>query len=228
MAYRNDHLSDDVRGGTRTHHCAHSLLHWLVVVSVSVLTGCATSRSTSRALASGASDAYEQSSADPIAAAFRAGMEAGLNAYAEHYLDNDFPYYNWSTPLVQRTWMPPRITGGVFYPGHMAEVLITPGAWKREYAAPISSRRGVSAQRQYLRERPAGDFEDDGPPDGPFPSAGSSAATPLRPWRYSTTAVPAQNSVPGLPPAHLQRGEAEEPSLEPQTRSQHPRERSTP
>ena len=218
MAYRNHDLSDDVWVGTMTHRRPHRLLHWLILVGVCVLTGCASMRSASRVVTPTASNPDEQTSHDPIAVAFRAGMEAGLHAYAGHYLDNDFPYYNWSTPLMQRTWMPPRITGGVFYPGHMAEVLITPGAWKREYAAPIASHRGVSEQRRYLRERPAGELEDDGPPDGPFPSVGTSFTTPVRPSRYSTSAVPADASVPDPPLPHLRRRDAQNPAPEQQTR----------
>ncbi len=221
MAYRSSHhASATGQVALVTHRLLYHLLLWFVCIGVCIFTGCASTRSASRVAPPNAPDADEQSPRDPIAAAFRAGMEAGLNAYAEHYLDNDFPYYNWSTPLVQRTWMPPRITGGVFYPGHMAEVLITPGAWKREYAAPLSSRRGVSEQRQYLRERPAGALEDDGPPDGPFPFAGSGGATPLRPSRYSTSTVPAEAPVSSLPPPppQLQRGDAQERLLEPQTR----------
>lgn len=210
MAYRNHDPSDTVRVCTTADHLLRHLFQWLVLVGVCVLTGCASTRSGSRVVTSTGSNLDEQTAPDPLAAAFRAGMEAGLNAYAEHYLDNDFPYYNWSTPLVQRTWMPPRITGGVFYPGHMAEVLITPGAWKREYAAPISSHRGVSESRRYLRERLAGAFEDDGPPDGPFPFAGSNVAMPPRPSRYSTSVSPVQVPVPDQPPIPLQSGSVQE------------------
>ena len=191
------------------------LCSWFIVISVCLLTGCASTRTGSRSVAS---DSGGPNAADPIATAFRAGMHAGLNAYAEHYLDNDFPYYNWHSPLVQRTWMPPIITGGILYPGHMADIVTLPGAWKREYAAPISSRRGVSDQRQFLRERPTGDAEENGPPDGPFPSVPGSDGTRLQPSRYSTSVVPTERPVLGLTPQQLQHHDAQESTLEQQLR----------
>lgn len=193
----------------------HDLCAWFLVIGVCLLTGCASTRTGSRSMAS---DPDGPNAADPIAAAFRAGMHAGLNAYAEQYLDNDFPYYNWHSPLVQRTWMPPIITGGILYPGHMADIVTLPGAWKREYAAPISSRRGVSDQGRVLRERPAGDVEADGPADGPFPSPAHSVATPQRPSRYATPVFPAETPGPDLPQPPLRRRDPHESALEPQTR----------
>jgi hypothetical protein len=193
----------------------HAIRSWLVVIGLCLFIGCASTRTVSRSVAS---DPDGPNAVDPIAAAFRAGMHAGLNAYAEHYLDNDFPYYNWHSPLVQRTWMPPIITGGILYPGHMADIVTLPGAWKREYAAPISSRRGVSEQRPFLRERPTGDVEADGPADGPFPSPAHSVATPQRPSRYSTPVFPAETPVLALPQPPLQRRDPQESALEPQTR----------
>ena len=68
-------------------------------------------------------------------------MDAALRGYQEQMLDNDFPYRNWSPPLVQRLWVPPRITGGVFIPGHMDDVIVKPGAWKREFSAPLSTHQ---------------------------------------------------------------------------------------
>jgi hypothetical protein len=96
------------------------------------------------------------SAADRYEEAYRAGMEAALRGYQEHYLDNDFPYANWSPPLVQRTWIPPRIVGGVFIPGHMDDVIIKPGAWKREFAAPLTTHRPLSYTRPYAHDRAVG------------------------------------------------------------------------
>lgn len=93
-------------------------------------------------------DVYEQ--------AYRAGMQAALSAYQEQYLENDFPYHNWSAPLVQRVWVPPTIQHGLFIPGHMEEVIIKPGAWKREFAAPLSSHQPSSDTRPYTRDHRLG------------------------------------------------------------------------
>jgi hypothetical protein len=93
---------------------------------------------------------------EALQAAYRAGMDAALRGYQEQMLDNDFPYRNWSPPLVQRLWVPPRITGGVFIPGHTDEVIIKPGAWKREFSAPLSTHQPLSQTRPYTRERVVG------------------------------------------------------------------------
>ena len=65
--------------------------------------------------------------ADVQTDAFQAGVRAALESYATQYLDNDFPYYNWHAPLVQQTWIPPQISGGVLIPGHLEYLTITPG-----------------------------------------------------------------------------------------------------
>lgn len=208
MDYRQSNTSCPDVSHAREQRMRRDLYSWFLVISVCLLTGCASTRTGSR---SGSSDPDGSNTADPIAAAFRAGMEAGLNAYAEHYLDNDFPYYNWHSPLVQRTWMPPIITGGILYPGHMADIITLPGAWKREYAAPIASRRGVSEQRRLLHERPAGDAEENGPPDGPFPAVRRSDGRQLQPSRYSTSAVSAPASSPDTPSTALPQPPTQDP-----------------
>lgn len=102
--------------------------------------------------------------ADVQTAAFQAGVRAALESYATQYLDNDFPYYNWHAPLVQQTWIPPQISGGVLIPGHLEYMTITPGAYKREFAAPLSSQRSLMDQRPYVREHPLGWAEPAPPP----------------------------------------------------------------
>jgi hypothetical protein len=82
---------------------------------------------------------------DVRAEAFQAGVRATLESYATQYLDNDFPYYNWHAPLVQQTWIPPQISGGVLIPGHLEYVTITPGAYARAFAAPLTSQRSQSS-----------------------------------------------------------------------------------
>jgi len=90
------------------------------------------------------------------AEAFQAGVRATLESYATQYLDNDFPYYNWHAPLVQQTWIPPQISGGVLIPGHLEYVTITPGAYIRAFAAPLTSHRSLMDQRATMREHPLG------------------------------------------------------------------------
>ncbi len=127
---------------------------WRVACSIAVLLAAlcscapAVHRRSGRAQGLSPADTYDE--------AYRAGMEAALRAYQEQYLDNDFPYTNWSPPLVQRVWMPPQIVGGVFIPGHMDDVIIKPGAWKREFAAPLSSHQPLSHTRPYTHDHTVG------------------------------------------------------------------------
>ena len=93
---------------------------------------------------------------DALQAAYRAGLQTALRGYQEQMLDNDFPYTNWSPPLIQRLWVPARITGGVFIAGHMEDVIIKPGAWKREFSAPLSMHQSASQTRPYTHDRPIG------------------------------------------------------------------------
>jgi hypothetical protein len=91
---------------------------------------------------------------DVRAEAFQAGVRATLESYATQYLDNDFPYYDWHAPLVQQTWIPPQISGGVLIPGHLDYVTITPGAYRREFAAPLTSQHPLVDQRRMCASTP--------------------------------------------------------------------------
>jgi hypothetical protein len=112
---------------------------------------------------------------DALEAAYRAGLHTALRGYQEEMLDHDFPYTNWNPPLVQRVWIPARITGGVFIPGHMEDVIITPGAWKREFSAPLSTQQSPSQTRPFTRDRVVGSA------DRPLSAAGvDGVAAPSR------------------------------------------------
>lgn len=119
----------------------------VAVLALTMLAACAPARRA---------PATPQPAVDVRAEAFRAGVRATLESYATQYLDNDFPYYQWQAPLVQQTWIPPQISGGVLIPGHLAYVTITPGAYTRAFAAPLTSHRSLMEQRPYVREHPPG------------------------------------------------------------------------
>ncbi len=120
---------------------------------------------------------------EAVQAAYRAGLQTALRGYQEQMLDNDFPYTNWSPPLVQRLWMPARITNGVFIPGHMEEVIITPGAWKREFSAPLSTHQSASQTRPYTHERPVGNTDRTRSLDAEADAVSARARVPARPRR---------------------------------------------
>ncbi len=90
--------------------------------------GCAT------ALSGKPVSAYEQG--------YRKGVGENMGGLVEKLNGNTFPYMNgsWAQPLVQEVRMPAHVAGGVFYPEHNELVLITPGAWKKSGAFPISEK----------------------------------------------------------------------------------------
>jgi len=126
---------------------------------------------------------------EALQAAYRAGLQTALRGYQEQMFDNDFPYTNWSPPLVQRLWMPARITNGVFIPGHMEDVIVTPGAWKREFSAPLSTHRSASQTRPYTHDQPVGSADR--------PRAGAEADATPSPSQVPV--IPRPSTKPTLP-----------------------------
>lgn len=144
-----------------------------------------------------------QTAGDVRAAAFQAGVRATLESYATQYLDNDFPYYQWQVPLVQQTWIPPQISGGVLIPGHLAYVAITPGAYRRAFAAPLTSQRSLMEQRPYVREHPLGPAEPAPTPPRVGAPVSSRAAPPAAtgpPAARASEGAPSERPWAALPP----------------------------
>lgn len=169
---------------TKCGACAHWGVSSNVILTVLLvlLSGCAATRPP---------DVSPEPEA--LHAAYRAGMEAALRGYQEQLLDNDFPYRNWSPPLVQRLWVPPRIAGGVFIPGHMDDVIVKPGAWKREFSAPLSTHQPLSQRRPYTRERVVGAADRPQSMPSAHERATSSLRVPPAP-RFSTRPPPASET----------------------------------
>jgi hypothetical protein len=114
-------------------------------------------------------------------------------------LDNDFPYTNWSPPLVQRLWMPARITNGVFIPGHMEDVIITPGAWKREFSAPLSTNQSASQTRPYTHDRPIGSADRSRSLDAEADALSARGRVPANPRRAARPATSTGSAWAELP-----------------------------
>jgi len=70
---------------------------------------------------------------------YRLGVKENISDFAEHFLGNDFPYFYWSSPVVQNVRIPAHIENGVFIPEHNELVLIEPGEWRKQFSYPISS-----------------------------------------------------------------------------------------
>ena len=136
---------------------------------------------------------------DALQAAYRAGLQTALRGYQEQMLDHDFPYTNWSPPLVQRLWMPARITNGVFIPGHMEDVIITPGAWKREFSAPLSTHQSTSQTRPYTHDRPIGSADRARSLDAEADAVVSPARVPAVPRSATRATTPTKPDWAELP-----------------------------
>ena len=143
---------------------------------------------------------------ETVQAAYRAGLQTALRGYQEQMLDNDFPYTNWSPPLVQRLWMPARITNGVFIPGHMEEVIITPGAWKREFSAPLSTHQSASQTRPYTHDRPVGSADRARSLDAEADDVVSRSQVPAVPHSATRATTPTQPGWAELPTPGAQWG----------------------
>ena len=185
---RTDCYTPDQHGSslspTRRREAVHRWGIWrfLCLLSLVLVTGCAARSSPMSA-----------TDTEAVSAAYRAGLQTALRGYQEEMLDHDFPYTNWNPPLVQRLWIPARITGGVFIAGHMEDVIVKPGAWKREFSAPLSTHQSASQTRLYTHDRPIGSA--DRPRDAAEADAvPSPSRVPLVP-RHSTRPTPSTGSA---------------------------------
>lgn len=136
---------------------------------------------------------------ETVQAAYHAGLQTALRGYQEQMLDNDFPYTNWSPPLVQRLWMPARITNGVFIPGHMEDVIITPGAWKREFSAPLSTHQSASQTRPYTHDQPVGSADRARSLDAEADAVSARARVPANPRRTARPSTSTESTWAELP-----------------------------
>ena len=104
--------------------------HKLILLGLLVLflSGCTTTRPRTDML-----------SQDSYALGYRQGVQENINKFAENFIGNDFPYYYWQAPLIQRVYMPARVQGGCFIPAHYEYVILDPAEWRETYGYPISS-----------------------------------------------------------------------------------------
>jgi hypothetical protein len=71
---------------------------------------------------------------------YRKGAREQMDRIVDKFQGNHFPYYQWSTPIVQEVKVPAHIAGGAFVPEHKELVIIKPGEWMRESAYPIDNQ----------------------------------------------------------------------------------------
>jgi len=104
--------------------------HRLIPLGLIVLflAGCATTKPRTTML-----------SQDDVALGYRIGVQENINKFAENFIGNDFPYYYWQGPLIQRVYIPAHVRGGCFIPAHYEYVILDPAEWRETYGYPITS-----------------------------------------------------------------------------------------
>jgi len=81
-------------------------------------------------------------------AGYRLGVKENIGDFAEHFLGNDFPYFYWSSPIVQNIRVPAHIENGVFIPEHNEPVVIEPAEWRNKLTYPISCPKNKEESKQ--------------------------------------------------------------------------------
>lgn len=72
---------------------------------------------------------------------YRAGVREQMHKIAGQFQGGNFPYYHWTSPIVQEVEVPGHISNGVFIPLHKELVIIKPGEWAQSPAYPIESSK---------------------------------------------------------------------------------------
>jgi len=72
---------------------------------------------------------------------YREGVRENIQKFSSEFLGNNFPYYYWEAPLVQKVYIPARIVGGSFQPAHWEYVIIMPGQWEEKFGWPIGNKK---------------------------------------------------------------------------------------
>lgn len=83
-----------------------------------------------------------------LEAGYRLGAKENIHDFAQNYYGNDFPYFNWVSPVIQNVYIPAHIENGLFIPQHYEPVEIEPGQWRSKLTYPISSKNKQSGQRE--------------------------------------------------------------------------------
>ncbi len=81
-------------------------------------------------------------------AGYRVGVRENIQDFAQSFYGNDFPYFYWSSPVVQTVRMPARIENGVFIPEHNEPVIIDPAQWRNKPGYPINRPKNKEESKQ--------------------------------------------------------------------------------
>ena len=99
---------------------------YFILLALICLSGCSTVSADQK-------QAYEQG--------YRTGIKEQMRDIAAQFQGGNFPYYHWTSPIVQDVQVPGHISNGVFIPEHKELVIIKPGEWAQSAAYPIGSSK---------------------------------------------------------------------------------------
>ena len=98
----------------------------------------------------GCSAAFGSSSKELYKEGYRQGVKEQVQQVVGQFQGGDFPYYHWSSPLVQETRIPAHISNGVMIPEHDELVIIKPGEWAMDQSYPIQYQQRKSYDNQIV------------------------------------------------------------------------------
>jgi hypothetical protein len=72
---------------------------------------------------------------------YQEGVHEQIKQVASEFSGGRFPYYHWSSPIVQEVQVPAHLANGVMIPNHSELVIIKPGEWSLSPAYPIKTQQ---------------------------------------------------------------------------------------
>jgi len=111
---------------------------FLVISFVLLLAGCSTFGKKDKAFETG----------------YRLGAKENMQDFAGNFYGNDFPYFYWSSPIVQNVQIPAHIENGMFIPEHNEPVMIEPAEWRKKLTFPISCAKHKEESNKKERGEP--------------------------------------------------------------------------
>ncbi|MBF0490931.1 MAG: hypothetical protein HQL15_10070 [Candidatus Omnitrophica bacterium] len=102
--------------------------------SVTLLAGCAG--------LSHHSDVYEEG--------YRRGVQEQIHQVAAEFQGGNFPYYHWTSPMVQDVRVPAHLSNGMMIPEHNELVIIKPGEWAMSPSYPIQNQQRKSYDNEIV------------------------------------------------------------------------------
>lgn len=79
---------------------------------------------------------------------YRQSVQQEVKQVVAQFHGGNFPFYHWSSPIVQEVLVPARLSNGVMIPEHKQLVIIKPGEWIHSGAYPIKSQEGKGYDNQ--------------------------------------------------------------------------------